>query len=398
MTSRANLSLGERVHLASKDLRKILTPSIWAAAVGLVIIGVVASATFQSTTTIEEYGYHEYRLNSPDGPICDPGIQLVQDTDPARIMVLPGLGAEKAGIQNDDVIVTINGIKITNTAEVRQWSNLVPNVKPGDTVDVTILRNDEQLSFMVKTTADKENPEQPLIGIVSPISCDRYYFLTDEEKSLTLDAIRKIDSNLYAIYSLIGAFAIIFGYFLIWTLWKGRKLRNEIDDWEDAYLDQHYILTFETNTPKGSTNGEKIFNMAQAVFPELRKKDGKPEKWYGKVIGKDGYEFDCFQATNESEPELFVAKHFGKTHVELEKLQELCDITKKSKSLEPLKKKIKKLSEIPIMRVICVAEDYDEKFLKDSSREKVMDELDFEYPIDLILEKDGNYSVLCVES
>src|SRR5439155_4212641 len=119
----------------------------------------------------------------------------------------------------------------------------------------------------------------PILGLTVPRTCQEYYFLSDKEKTLTLEAIRDIDTMLGNIRLFVIAFAIIFGYFLIWTLWKGKKLKADIDAWEEAYLDQYYVLTFETAKPSGSTNGEKIFNLAQTVFPELRKKDGKPEKW-----------------------------------------------------------------------------------------------------------------------
>ena len=50
-------------------------------------------------------------------------------------------------------------------------------------------------------------------------------------------------------------------------------LEKEIEEWEGDYLAENYYLSFETNVPTGKTNGEKIFRMAQLVFPELRKKD-----------------------------------------------------------------------------------------------------------------------------
>lgn len=396
---KAGLSLGERVHLASKGLRNILDPSIGASIIGLILIVVTGSSVFYATSTINEYGHNEYRVNSSDGPPCDvSNFVEVKDSDPANIIVGEGLGADKAGIRNGDIITKINGVDITDAETLKKWSTLVVGVKPGDFVKVEVLRNKEQKEFTVLTIKSEDNPSLPRIGVIIPQTCATYYFLNDKEKSLTLDAIRNINDHLGDIYLTVGAFFLLFVYFLVWTLWKGRKLKAEIDDWEYAYLDQHYILTFETNSPKGSTNGEKIFNMAQTVFPELRKKNGKPEKWQGKESGKDGYEFDCFQVTNESKPELFVAKHFGKTEVDLEKLQELCDVAKESRSEDTLNKKIKKLKEMDILRIICVAENYDAPFLKDRTREKIMDEFKSEYPIDLILEKDGNYQVLWVEA
>lgn len=398
--SREDLSLGERVHLASKDLRGILKPSIWAALAGLALIGLALTWTYNTTNVLEEYGYHENHLNAPDGPLCDPLEPVVSiDSNPAMIVLNKGFGAEKAGLQNGDTIIRINDVEIPDAATLENWNSFLPEVKAGDVVEVIVLRNNEQISYMVEILADESQDGRPIIGVLIPYSCDSYFFLDEEEKSLTLDAIRLIDYNLSSIYQLNIVFGVIFGYFLISTLWKGRKLRDEIDDWEDAYLDQHYILTFETNKPQGKSNGEKIFNMTQAVFPELRKKNGKPEKWRGTIEGKDDYVFDCYQETNEKEPRYFIAKHFGKEKIDLEKVQEFCDMVIEGTTAETMKEKFKKWSSAKeAFRVIVVGENYDEKFLKDRTRQKLMNELKFDKPVDLILEVDGNYQVLWVES
>jgi len=394
---REDLSLGERVHLASKDLRKILNPSILAALAGFGLMGFALATTYNTTTILDEYGYREYRYNSPEGPLCNILDPLVEsESDPAKIVVLEGSGADTAGLKNGDVITKINGISTPDAKTAENWRDLLPTVQAGDVIEVEITRDGQNISFMVETSQYDDG--KPLIGFLIPYSCETYFFFSEEQKQLTLDSIRQIDSNLSRSYNLYYIFGAIFGYFLIWTIWKGRKLKKEIDEWEDAYLDQHYVLTFETNTPQGKTDGEKIFNMAQMVFPELRKKDGKPEKWKGVVMGKNGYQFDCFQETNESEPRYFIAKHFGKEKIDLEKIQELCNKAKEGGEAKTLKEKwIKMSSSKPAFRVICVGENYGEKLLKDRSRQKGMYELDFEYPIDLILEKNGNYSVLWVD-
>jgi len=111
--SREDLSLGERVHLASKDLRGILKPSIWAAIAGLALIGLAMTWTYNTTNVLEEYGYHENHLNAPDGPLCDSLDPIVSsDSDPAMIVLNKGFGAEKAGIQKGDTIIRINDFEI----------------------------------------------------------------------------------------------------------------------------------------------------------------------------------------------------------------------------------------------------------------------------------------------
>jgi len=393
------LTLGERVHLASKDLKNILRPSIYAALIGLGLMGLGLASVFNSTSVFEEYGYHEDHYNFPGGPICSTLDPLVNsENDPAKVAILEGGGAQSAGMQNGDVVVRINDMEIPDAKTAESWQEFFPSVQVGDEVEVEISRNDENISLLVETTT--EDGITPVIGFIIPYSCDSYFFFDDEGKQLTLESIREIDGYISNLYNLLIAFGILFGYFLVWTLWKGRKLKKEVNDWEDAYLDQHYILTFETNVPKGKTNGEKILNMAQTVFPELRQKNGKPEKWKGETISHNNYTFDCYQPTNEEDVDtVFVAKHFGKEKITLETLQELVEIAKKKLPADTLKGKLKNLADTTdIFRLICVGEEYDSVFLKDKTLEKAMDELDFLYPIDLIHEKDGNYSVLWVEN
>jgi len=197
----------------------------------------------------------------------------------------------------------------------------------------------------------------------------------------------------------MGIILIYFAFTLVGQL---RKLRSEVSNWENAYLDQNYLLTFETNPPAGSTDGEKIFNMTQIVFPELRKPNGKPEKWKGIVKGTDGYEFDCFQTTNakkDEEKEILVVKHFGDTKITKEKLQELCDAAKESQKEKSVEKKIEKAYEMEIFRIICVGRNYEPKLIKNEKyQDSVMADLDFDGLIDLILEEEGNYTVIRFET
>lgn len=395
MNNYVELTLGERVHLASKDLRNILKPSIIAAIVGLGIIAIVGSVTYIASTTINEYTYAVYRTNSATGPLCDPlSFAPVGDNDPAKVKVLEGQNADKAGVLTGDIITKINGMQITSAKMFNNLQNTLPNLKPGDAVNVEVSRSGQQVPFTVQAAQSFSNPKAVSLGMIIPAKCSMYYELKEEKKEYGPELVTVVSGNLEDIRNIAGIFATIFGFFLTLTLWKGRKLSNEINDWEKAYLDQHYVLTFETNTPLGSTNGEKIFNMAQIVFPELRQKDGKVARWQGSITGKNNYIFDCFQATNEPRPELFVVKHFDKNvMVDLKKLQELCQVVNESKRLSPLKNTIKNLEKIRIFRIICVAQEYDEDVLDDSKREEILNRLS-EYPLDLILERDGSYSVL----
>lgn len=63
--------------------------------------------------------------------------------------VVPGFGADKAGIQSDDVIVSIDGKKTENIASMYA---IIPEYEPGDRISMTVYRGNEQLEFEVDTT------------------------------------------------------------------------------------------------------------------------------------------------------------------------------------------------------------------------------------------------------
>jgi uncharacterized protein YndB with AHSA1/START domain len=58
--------------------------------------------------------------------------------------LVPNYSAEKAGILVDDVIIALNGNKVTNDSPM---NFLVANNKPGDSVEVTLIRGSETLNL-----------------------------------------------------------------------------------------------------------------------------------------------------------------------------------------------------------------------------------------------------------
>jgi hypothetical protein len=48
-----------------------------------------------------------------------------------------------------------------------------------------------------------------------------------------------------------------------------RRNIQRLKDWQPDYLEQSYIIVFETILPKGNTTSEKVLNLSRAVFPEL---------------------------------------------------------------------------------------------------------------------------------
>ena len=54
---------------------------------------------------------------------------------------MPGSAAEESGILTGDVIVAIDGVKVT---DLRSFSDLLKARAPGDAVEVTVLRGGEE--------------------------------------------------------------------------------------------------------------------------------------------------------------------------------------------------------------------------------------------------------------
>ncbi len=77
------------------------------------------------------------------------------------ISLIEGSGAEKAGMQPNDIITEINGIDITTPIDF-QKADLIP----GETVIVTVLRDEQEIDFPVVITPSPDDPERGLIGIM----------------------------------------------------------------------------------------------------------------------------------------------------------------------------------------------------------------------------------------
>jgi hypothetical protein len=71
---------------------------------------------------------------------------------------------------------------------------------------------------------------------------------------------------LVAMFELFPVTAFLMVYYLV----TGRRAGRHLDEWNKDYLQQAYILVFDTTVPRGNTTAEKILNLARAIFPELR--------------------------------------------------------------------------------------------------------------------------------
>ncbi len=77
------------------------------------------------------------------------------------ISTIEGSGAEKAGLLPNDIITKINDVQIISALDFQKV-----DLKPGDTVLVTILRDEQELQFPVEIMQSPDDPERGLIGIM----------------------------------------------------------------------------------------------------------------------------------------------------------------------------------------------------------------------------------------
>ncbi|MBT8220339.1 MAG: trypsin-like peptidase domain-containing protein [Bacteroidia bacterium] len=100
----------------------------------------------------------------------------------------PGSGAAEAGLQAEDVIVKVNGIKTSTVAQLQEY---VAQYRPGDEVKVEYIRSGSRRNTMVELKNKKNNTE--IITAETPNITAQYGFevrdLTDTElNSLKIDS------------------------------------------------------------------------------------------------------------------------------------------------------------------------------------------------------------------
>jgi len=76
------------------------------------------------------------------------------------ISIIEGSGAEKAGLQKNDVITGIDGIAIITPVDFQK-----ADLKPGDTVTVTVQRDGQLLQLPVEIMPSPDDPDKGLVGI-----------------------------------------------------------------------------------------------------------------------------------------------------------------------------------------------------------------------------------------
>ena len=110
------------------------------------------------------------------------------------LSVIDGSGAQQAGIQENDVIKKIDDIDIKSAVDLQ-----TNPVNPGDTVNVTVVRDGSEIVIPVNIMTSPDDPERGLIGIM-------------RSNALPDPVYNFIDWNLDT------SFGLQFSYFLLW-LW-----------------------------------------------------------------------------------------------------------------------------------------------------------------------------------
>jgi membrane-associated protease RseP (regulator of RpoE activity) len=77
------------------------------------------------------------------------------------LSIIEGSGAEKAGLQPNDIITAINGIDVRTPLDFQK-----ADIVPGQTVNVSILRSGQQLELPIVIMPSENDPERGLIGII----------------------------------------------------------------------------------------------------------------------------------------------------------------------------------------------------------------------------------------
>lgn len=77
----------------------------------------------------------------------DYGALVVRDHRPDSTAVVPNSPAATAGIQENDIILELNGLKV---GEDKDLSDMLQNCEVGSEIDLTVLRKDKQLKLKAK--------------------------------------------------------------------------------------------------------------------------------------------------------------------------------------------------------------------------------------------------------
>jgi len=76
--------------------------------------------------------------------------------------VVPDTPADKAGLQEGDLIIAVDGQPVDDDHPLQA---LIGEHRPGDRVEITYLRGEEEQEIRVKLGEHPDDPEQPYLGV-----------------------------------------------------------------------------------------------------------------------------------------------------------------------------------------------------------------------------------------
>ena len=101
-------------------------------------------------------------------PIISMFYETLGNSEGVKVVgIIENSGAEQAGLLENDIITSVNDIPIGE-------SGAFPNLTPGDTVTVSVIRDAQPLDFELEIMPSPDDPEKGLVGIMRDNSLAGY--------------------------------------------------------------------------------------------------------------------------------------------------------------------------------------------------------------------------------
>ena len=195
--------------------------------------------------------------------------------------------------------------------------------------------------------------------------------------------------------TLAGIEIIFLSPFIFWLYYKMRAVNKELKIWTQEYMNNSYVIIFNTTIPKGNSTEEKIIDLAKQVFPELHEQYSKfytidkigsialrifLKKLLGKKtvrivtdnvnskVGKEKYHINLAIKTLEG---YFIVKDLNENILTVDELKNFIKVLDNKINTQKILQNTK-LIDSKIFRLIFVSKHYDQQFLERESLERIM--------------------------